>query len=66
VVDFHPQEEYAQAKIPEYWLLGPEAQTATVYALAEGRYSFVALYRSGERASSSTLDDLTVLVDDLF
>jgi Uma2 family endonuclease len=59
-------EEYAQAEIPEYWLLDPEAQTLTVYALAEGRYSFVALYRSGEQACSGTLDDLTVLVDDLF
>jgi len=59
-------EEYAMAGIPEYWLLDPEAQTITVYVLADGRYRFAALYRSGETARSETLDALTVRVDDLF
>lgn len=59
-------EEYALAEIPEYWLLDSEAQTVTVYVLAEERYRFVALYRSGERACSETLVDLIVQVDDLF
>ncbi|MBL7064054.1 MAG: Uma2 family endonuclease [Anaerolineae bacterium] len=59
-------EEYALAEIPEYWLLDPEAQTVTVYVLAEGRYHFVALYRPGERVCSETLDALVVQIDDLF
>jgi len=59
-------EEYALAEIPEYWLLDPEAQTVTVYVLAERRYHFVALYRPGERVCSETLDALVVQVDDLF
>lgn len=59
-------EEYAAVGITEYWLLGLEAKTVTVYVLENGEYSFVALYRSGETACSETLDDLTVRVDDLF
>ncbi|MDI6792302.1 MAG: Uma2 family endonuclease [bacterium] len=58
-------EEYARAGIPEYWLLDPEAQTVTVYVLAERLYRFAALYRSGEILHSETLDDLVVEVDDL-
>lgn len=59
-------EEYALAGIPEYWLLDPEAQAVTVYVLADGRYCFAALYRSGELAHSETLADLVVEVEDLF
>jgi Uma2 family endonuclease len=71
----HPREDWT--RVPkrrstlrlgstEYWLLGLEAKTVTVYVLENGEYSFVALYRSGETACSETLDDLTVRVDDLF
>ncbi len=60
------REEYAQAGVPEYWLLDPETRTVTVYVLAEGKYRFAALYREGETARSETLEGLQVEVSDLF
>lgn len=51
------REEYAQAGIPEYWIIDPESGTITVLALKRKERVYVehGVYREGERAESKLL-----------
>lgn len=60
--------EYAMARIPEYWLIDPIAQTVTVFVL-EGdadAYSVHGVFSSGAEAPSATLSGFRVDVGVLF
>jgi len=60
--------EYAMARIPEYWLIDPIAQTLTVFVL-EGdadSYSLQGTFGSGAEASSATLPGFHIHVGALF
>jgi Uma2 family endonuclease len=59
--------QYAEAGIPEYWLIDPEAGTVSVYVLGEGAtaYTLRASYAAGETIRSAALDGFEVAVDDL-
>jgi Uma2 family endonuclease len=59
--------DYAEAGIPEYWIVNPIDETITVLALADdGQYAEHGVFRRGERAGSRLIGDLTVGVDELF
>jgi Uma2 family endonuclease len=51
------REEYARARIPEYWIVDPEEGTITVLALKRKERTYVehGVYREGERAESKLL-----------
>lgn len=60
--------EYAQAGIPEYWLIDPKARTVRNYTLPEGQtaYAPAGTYAAGQIASSVALPGFEVAVDKLF
>lgn len=49
--------EYAEARIPEYWIVAPEEETITVFILGPRRKTYVehGVFRKGEQAASKVL-----------
>ena len=62
------REEYAEAGIPEYWLVDPRDASITVYVLPEGAdaYEVHGRFTSDERATSRDLSGLEVTVAEVF
>jgi len=58
--------DYAEAGIPEYWIVNPLDETITVLTLDGDAYSEHEVFRRGEVVSSALLDGFTVLVDEVF
>jgi Uma2 family endonuclease len=58
--------DYAEAKIPEYWIVNPRAETVAVLRLRDNAYEEAGVYRRGELATSVLRPDFTVAVDQLF
>lgn len=60
--------EYAKAGIPEYWLVDPFEQTVTVLSLPEQaeEYAVHGVFGLAATATSASLPDFTVSVDELF
>ncbi len=58
--------EYAQAGIPEYWLVDPEYRTITVLSLEEQHYVVHGEFKLGEQATSRLLEGFTVDLTALF
>ncbi len=58
--------EYAQAGIPEYWIVDPEARKVVVFRLEGERYRVEGEYTSGEVVRSRVLDGFHVAVDDIW
>jgi Uma2 family endonuclease len=60
--------EYAQAGIPEYWLLDPKNKTIRVYVVPEGasEYTLAATYGAGDTARSERISGFEVAVDKIF
>ena len=54
--------EYAQAKIPEYWVVDPATETITVLTLLKGKkkYAVHGEFQHGRTATSKLLDGFTV------
>lgn len=57
------RQEYAQAAIPEYWIVDPETETVTVLALDGDAYVEHGLFQRGETATSRLLPGFVVAVD---
>lgn len=57
---------YAEAGIPEYWIVSPLDETITVLGLAGDSYATHGVFGRGERAASQLLDGFGVGVDDVF
>ena len=57
--------EYAQAAIPEYWIVQPSSGRVSVYALEGRAYRLVDHFGPGQRARSLILDGFEVAVGDL-
>jgi Uma2 family endonuclease len=55
--------EYAQAGIPEYWIVDPDEGLITVLRLDGDRYVEHGIFKRGETATSALLPELTVNVD---
>jgi Uma2 family endonuclease len=60
--------EYAMARIPEYWLVDPMAQTVTVFVLEReaDTYSVRGTFGAGAKACSATLSGFHIEVGELF
>ena len=58
--------EYAQAGIPEYWIVNPQTETITVLRLRDGAYEEAGVYRRGESARSVLLAGFSVGVAEAF
>ena len=58
--------DYAEAGIPEYWIVNPLDQTITVLALDEGVYLAPGIFGRGEQAASLLLAGFGVAVDAVF
>lgn len=55
--------DYAEGKIPEYWIVNPLDNTITVLTLGKRRYKKHGVFRRGQKATSVLLPDLIVDVD---
>jgi Uma2 family endonuclease len=58
--------EYAQAQIPEYWIVNPLTETILVYPLKGKKYPKGSTYSRGSSAVSLLLPKFAVDVDDVF
>lgn len=58
--------DYAEAGIPEYWIVNPLDETITVLTLQGTSYVEHGIFRRGQQASSVLLADLAVSADDVF
>jgi Uma2 family endonuclease len=58
--------EYARAKIPEYWIVNPLSEKILVYQLNGTRYRKSGEYARGTKAASVLLPGFTVNVADAF
>ena len=58
--------DYAEAGIPEYWIVDPRTETITVLELVQGEYVEHGVHRRGERATSSAIAGLGVDVEGVF
>ncbi len=60
--------DYAEAGIPEYWIIDPRprAQTATVLTLRDDSYIEHGSYTRGDIATSALLDGFRVDVESVF
>jgi Uma2 family endonuclease len=55
--------DYAEAGIPEYWIVNPDEETITVLKLSDGVYTAHGVFGRGETATSVLLTGFTVSVD---
>jgi Uma2 family endonuclease len=58
--------EYAQAGIPEYWIVNPQTETITVLRLEGAKYSEQGVFARGAQATSALLPEFAVSVDGVF
>ena len=60
------RQDYAEAGIPEYWIVDPRYETVTVLTLEDDAYVEHGVFGRGETAKSTLLDGFAVDVADLF
>jgi len=58
--------DYAEAKVPEYWIVNPQTETITVLRLSGDAYQEAGVYRRGQSATSVLRPDFSVAVDAVF
>lgn len=58
--------DYAQAKIPEYWVVDPERRQITVLVLTADSYQTHGVFGDGDSATSPLLEGFTVQVDEVW
>lgn len=58
--------DYAEARVPEYWIVDPQAETITVLKLSESAYVEQGIFRRGAKATSALFPDFEVDVDAVF
>lgn len=58
--------DYAEARIPEYWIVNPLNETITVLGLNKKRYRRLGKYGRGDMARSNLLDGFEVSVEEVF
>ena len=57
--------DYAEAGVPEYWIVNPVEATITVLQLTKAAYNEYGVFRRGETAHSALLEGLSVAVDNV-
>ena len=58
--------DYAEAGIPEYWIVNPLTDTITVLTLVGDAYAEHGVFHRGDQATSQLLEGLSVYVDAVF
>jgi Uma2 family endonuclease len=58
--------DYAEAAIPEYWIVNPLDETITVLTYAEGSYREHGIFKQGDTATSLLLAGFNVVVSEVF
>lgn len=58
--------DYAEGRVPEYWIVNPQTETITVLRLNGDRYEEAGVYHRGESAVSVLLDGFSVAVAEVF
>ncbi|PWU17251.1 MAG: hypothetical protein C5B50_11705 [Verrucomicrobia bacterium] len=58
--------EYAQAGIPEYWIVQPAARAISIYSLQDRAYRQAGHFVSGQLASSRVLAGFDISTENLF
>ncbi len=58
--------DYAEAGIPEYWIVNPQTETITVYRLEGDAYVEAGVYARGQKATSVLLTGFGVDVNAVF
>ncbi|MGA7730466.1 MAG: Uma2 family endonuclease [Chloroflexia bacterium] len=58
--------DYAEAGIPEYWIVNPEDETVIVLQLTGNQYSEYGLFGRGDLARSVLLEGFSVSTNDIF
>ena len=58
--------DYAQARIPEYWIVNPQTETITVLKLERTKYAEHGIFARGAQATSALLPEFEVSVDEVF
>jgi Uma2 family endonuclease len=58
--------DYAEARVPEYWIVNPQTETITVLRLRGDAYEEAGAYRRGESATSVLLPEFSVAVSAVF
>ena len=58
-------QDYAEANIPEYWIVNPAEETITVLTLQGDAYATYGVFGRGSVAASVLLEGFAVVVDDV-
>jgi Uma2 family endonuclease len=58
--------DYAEAHVPEYWIVNPQTETITVLRLGKDSYEEAGIYRRGELATSIARPEFSVAIADIF
>jgi Uma2 family endonuclease len=58
--------DYAEAHVPEYWIVNAQTETITVLRLREDAYEEAGIYRRGESATSVLKPEFSVAVAEVF
>jgi len=59
-------EKYAQAGIPEYWIVKPDARTVEVLVLEDGKYRSLGIFNGRQTLPSRVVPELPVEVEQFF
>ena len=54
--------DYAEGRVPEYWIVNPQTETITVLSLRAEVYEEAGIYRRGESAASTVLEGFSIAV----
>jgi Uma2 family endonuclease len=58
--------DYAEGRVPEYWIVNPQTETVTVLQLRGDAYEEAGVYRRGESAASVLLAGFSIAVAAVF
>lgn len=58
--------QYEDIGIPEYWIVNPQEKSILVLEWIEGEYSKETIFRGSDRLASSSFDDLSLTVSQVF
>ncbi len=58
--------DYAEGRVPEYWIVNPMTQTISVLRLRGEAYEEIGVYRRGASATSSLKPEFSVSVTEVF
>jgi Uma2 family endonuclease len=58
--------DYAEGRVPEYWIVNPLTETITVLQLRGDAYAEAGVYRRGQSAESVLMPEFSVAVDQVF